>query len=343
MFEILTKLAEHQPLNRSDANRAMEIMLRGEASPEQIAAFLMGLRVKGESVEVLTGLTETMRAFAVPVTGPKNALDIVGTGGDRSGSFNISTTTAFVCAGLGIPVAKHGNRSVSSKCGSSDVLEELGVHTALGQKGVEYCLEQAGMAFIYAPYFHPALKHVMPVRKQLGVRTCFNILGPLCNPAAVGRHLIGAFSTEVAENMAHILVDLGSDRVVCVHALDGLDEVSLSGPTTVFSCLDKNEGVKKSIFLPEDLGLKIAPMSAILGGDSRENAVILRRVLQNEPGPKTEIVVLNSAFALLAAGHSKSLGEGVLQARESLSSGKAAAVLSKLIEISHQAARLEAN
>ncbi|MDA1027478.1 MAG: anthranilate phosphoribosyltransferase [Bacteroidetes bacterium] len=343
MFEILTKLAEHQPLNRSDASHAMEVMLRGEASPEQIAAFLVGLRVKGESVDVLTGLTETMRAFAVPISAPKHALDIVGTGGDRSGSFNISTTTAIVCAGLGVPVAKHGNRSVSSKCGSSDVLEELGIHTALGQKGVEHCLEHAGMAFIFAPYFHPALKHVMPVRKQLGVRTCFNILGPLCNPAAVRRHLIGAFSAEIAESMAHILVNLGSDRVFCVHAHDGLDEISLSGPTTVFSCLDKGTGVKKSTFSPEDVGFKTAPLSAILGGDAKENADILRRVLQNEPGPKTDIVVLNAAFALLAAGHSNSLEDGILWARESLSSGKAAAVLGKLIEVSQQAARLEAN
>ncbi len=343
MFDILTKLAEHQPLTRPDAYRAMQIMLNGQASSEQIAAFLMGLRAKGESSEELTGLTEAMRAFAVPVTAPAHAVDIVGTGGDRSGSFNISTATAFVCAGAGATVAKHGNRSVSSKCGSADVLKELGVQTELGKVGVEYCLKHAGMAFIFAPFFHPALKHVMPVRQKLGVRTCFNILGPLCNPASVSRHLIGAFSEDVAGVMAQILVNLGSDRVFCVHAHDGLDEISLSGPTTVFSCLIKGGVVKKTIFSPGDVGMATAPLSAIIGGDAKENAVLLKRVLDNEPGPRRDIVVLNAGHALLAAGRADSLENGMAQAQDSLASGRAGAVLGQLVAVSQQAKSLEAN
>ena len=311
-------------------------MLRGEATNEQIAAFLLGLRSRGETSEELTGLTEAMRHAAVRVSAPDGAVDIVGTGGDRSGSFNISTATAFVCAGAGAMVAKHGNRSVSSKCGSADVLEELGINTELGKEGVEHCLTNAGMAFIFAPYFHPALKHVMPVRKALGVRTCFNILGPLCNPAGVKRHLIGAFSSEVAGIMAQILVNLGSEHVFCVHAHDGLDEVSLSGPTTVFSATTENNKVVSMEVSPSDYGIDEAPLSAILGGDVKENAAILRGVLRDEKGPKKDIVVLNTAFALVAANKADSIAAGVQLARTSIESGKAWAVYEQLAEVSHQ-------
>jgi anthranilate phosphoribosyltransferase len=340
MLEILTKIAEHHPLQRSDAYRAMEIMLRGDASAEQIAAFLLGLRAKGESAEELTGLTLAMRAFAVPVAAPAHAVDIVGTGGDRSGSFNISTATAFVCAGAGATVAKHGNRSVSSKCGSADVLEALGVRTEMGAEGVEYCLEHAGMAFIFAPYFHPALKHVMPVRRSLGVRTCFNILGPLCNPAPVKNHLIGAFSRDVAEMMAQILVNTGSERVFCVHAHDGLDEISLSGPTTIFSALKPGAALETEDFRPSDLGLREAPLSEIQGGDVAENTAILRQVLEGEQGPKRDIVILNAAFALVAAGLADSPSEGAVLAAESLDGGRALGALSSLIEVSQSAPSL---
>jgi len=343
MLEILTKLAEHQSLARSDTYRAMEIMLRGEASSEQIAALLLGLRAKGETAEELTGLTEAMRAFAVPVSAPAHAVDIVGTGGDRSGSFNISTATAFVCAGAGATVAKHGNRSVSSKCGSADVLEALGVHTEIGKVGVEYCLKKAGMAFLFAPYFHPALKHVMPVRRSLGVRTCFNILGPMCNPAPVKNHLIGAFSQDVAQMMAQILVNTGSERVFCVHAHDGLDEISLSGPTTVFYALSQGATIQTKLISASQFGLKEAPLASIQGGDVAQNAVILKRVLENESGPKRDIVVLNAAFALVAAGLAASPEDGVLLAQKSLESGRAREALNTLIEASQEAAALEAN
>ncbi|NQV74124.1 anthranilate phosphoribosyltransferase [bacterium] len=340
--DLLTRLAEHQPLGRAEAYRAMQMMLSGEATPEQIAAFLLGLRSRGETAEELTGLTEAMREVAVQVDAPPGAIDIVGTGGDRSGSFNISTTTAFVCAGAGAIVAKHGNRSVSSKCGSADVLEVLGVKTELGKQGVEHCLQQAGIAFIFAPYFHPTLKHVMPVRRSLGVRTCFNILGPLCNPAGVTRQLIGAFSSEVAEIMAQILINLGSEHVFCVHAHDGLDELSLSGPTTVYSATSAAPTLVSYDVVPADFGLKEASLSHIIGGNASENAAILLSVLRGEAGPKQDIVLLNAGFALVAAGKATSATAGIELARESIASGKALESLERLVAASHEPSRGQA-
>ena len=332
--DLLTRLAEHEPLSRAQAYRAMQIMLSGEATAEQIAAFLLGLRSRGETAEELTGLTEAMREVAVQVDAPPRAVDIVGTGGDRSGSFNISTATAFVCAGAGAIVAKHGNRSVSSKCGSADVLEVLGVKTELGKQGVEHCLQTAGIAFIFAPYFHPTLKHVMPVRRALGVRTCFNILGPLCNPAGVKRHLIGAFSSEVAEIMAQILINLGSEHVFCVHAHDGLDELSLSGPTTVYSATSAAPTLVSTEVVPADFGLSEAPLSNIIGGNANENAEILLGVLRGETGPKQDIVLLNAGFALVAAGKAATLG--IELARQSIASGNALESLERLVAASNE-------
>jgi anthranilate phosphoribosyltransferase len=334
--DLLTRLAEHEPLSRAQAYRAMQIMLSGEATAEQIAAFLLGLRSRGETAEELTGLTEAMREVAVQVDAPPRAVDIVGTGGDRSGSFNISTATAFVCAGAGAIVAKHGNRSVSSKCGSADVLEVLGVKTELGKQGVEHCLQTAGIAFIFAPYFHPTLKHVMPVRRALGVRTCFNILGPLCNPAGVKRHLIGAFSSEVAEIMAQILINLGSEHVFCVHAHDGLDELSLSGPTTVYSATSAAPTLVSTEVVPADFGLSEAPLSNIIGGNANENAEILLGVLRGETGPKQDIVLLNAGFALVAAGKAASATLGIELARQSIASGNALESLERLVAASNE-------
>ena len=340
MKTLLTKLAEHEPLDRSDASRAMRLMLSGDATPEEIAAFLLGLRARGESAEELIGLTETMREFAVVVDAPEDAIDIVGTGGDRSGSFNISTTTAFVCAGAGAIVAKHGNRSVSSLCGSADVLSQLGVKTELGKQGVEFCLDQAGMAFIFAPYFHPALKHVMPVRRGLGVRTCFNILGPLCNPAGVKRQLVGAFSQEVASMMAIIFKALGSESMVCVHAHDGLDEISISGPTTIYSSLEGAAGIAEEVVSPQDFGLIPADHDAIKGGDARANAEIMRSVLRGDGGPCRDIVGLNAAFALLCSGLADSVESGLSMAFSAIDDGKAQAALDRLVEISQKAPAL---
>ncbi|NNF03475.1 MAG: anthranilate phosphoribosyltransferase [Rhodothermales bacterium] len=337
MHDILTSLAEHRPLTRSQTDGAMRMILSGEASDAQIAAFLVGLRARGETVEELVGLTEAMRSFAVPVAAPMQAVDIVGTGGDRSGTFNISTATSFVVAGTGVPVAKHGNRSVSSKCGAADVLEALGVRTELGRAGVEFCLERAGIAFLFAPYFHPAMKHVMPVRRGLGVRTCFNILGPMCNPAGVRRHLIGAFSETVAEMMAGILVELGSERVISVHATDGLDELSISSPTVLFRSLAPGAPPERLVVDPSSIGLSTAPLDAIAGGDADTNAGIIRDVLAGSPGAPRDVVLLNAAFALVAAGATDDAAEGLRIASDSLDSGRAAGALDALIEHSRKA------
>ncbi len=338
MHSILTSIAEGRTLSRADAERAMNILLEGTASSVEIAGFLLGLRSRGETIDELVGLTHAMREHAVPVSLPtEEALDIVGTGGDRSGTFNISTACAFVCAGAGVIVAKHGNKSVSSRSGSSDCLEKLGVQTNLGKAGVEYCLRQTGMAFIFAPLFHPALKHVMPVRKGLGVRTCFNILGPMCNPAGVRRYLIGAFSEDVAEAMAEILVTLGATHVIAVHAHDGLDEISLSGPTTVFTRFPGYEATRKTSISPFDYGMTPAPLESVIGGDAAANAQIVRDVLGAKTGAPRDIVTLNSGFALYAAGKVSTVVEGIAAAVESIVSGAAMDRLERLIDASHEA------
>jgi anthranilate phosphoribosyltransferase len=339
MKAILTKLAEHEPLSREDTSHAMEQILSGEAAPEQIAAFLLGIRSRGETPEELAGMTATMRKFAVAVDAPENAIDIVGTGGDRSGSFNVSTTTAFVCAGAGVPVAKHGNRSVSSKCGASDVLETLGVTTELGKEGVEFCLREAGMSFLFAPFFHPAMRHVAPVRKVLGVRTAFNILGPMCNPAGVKRQLVGAFSWHMAELMIRILQRLGSESIICVHAEDGMDEISISSQTRVFRFDPEDRTIRDELISPEKFGLIRSDHASIKGGDAEENARILRNVLEGKPGAPRDIVLLNSAFGLICAGVVDTAEEGLKKAAESIDSGRALEKLDLLIRVSGEAPR----
>jgi len=338
MHSILTSIAEGHTLARNEAARAMHILLEGQAAPEQIAGFLLGLRSRGETLDELVGLTHAMREHAVPVSlTTDETLDIVGTGGDRSGTFNISTACAFVCAGAGATIAKHGNRSVSSRSGSSDCLVELGVKTDLGAEGVEFCLQHAGMAFIFAPLFHPALKHVMPVRRKLGVRTCFNILGPMCNPAGVRRYLIGAFSLKVAEAMAEILTALGATHVIAVHAGDGLDEISLSGPTAVFSRFPGDETTRKTSVGPSDYGIAPAPLDSVIGGDAAENAEIVISVLRGRKGAPRDIVELNSGFALYAAGKVSSVEDGIAAAAESIDSGSAMSTLEQLIRVSREA------
>ncbi|PIQ62223.1 MAG: anthranilate phosphoribosyltransferase [Bacteroidetes bacterium CG12_big_fil_rev_8_21_14_0_65_60_17] len=337
MHDILTRIAEHTPLTREDAVRAMELILRGDAEAEQIAAFLLGLRGRGETFDELAGLTSAMRSFATQVVAPAHALDIVGTGGDRSGTFNISTTAAFVCAGAGATIAKHGNRSVSSKSGASDVLEALGLRTELGKEGVEYCLREADCAFLFAPFFHPALKHVMPVRRKLGVRTCFNILGPMCNPAGVRRYLVGAFTKDIARLMAQILAELGAERVITAHAHDGLDEISLSGPTTIYRVDHVGADVVEQTVYPFDYGLQVAPLSAVQGGNAAENARISRDILDGKKGAPRDIVLLNAGFALVVAGLAETPGEGVRLAAESIDSGRARAKLDQMVAVTQEA------
>lgn len=340
MREFLHVLADGGTLSQAQAEAAMHLLLRGEALPEEAAALLMGLRARGETLDELAGFARVMRAYAVPVDpGVPDAIDLCGTGGDGSGTFNISTAAALVCAGAGVRVAKHGNRSVSSKSGSADVLEALGVSVELGPEAAEVCLHEAGVAFLFAPLYHPALRFVMPVRKRLGVRSFFNILGPLSNPAGVRRQLVGAFSTETAGQMAAILARLGATRVVTLHAEDGLDELSINAATAVFTYdAARDEAPQPALVVPEQHGLGRAPLTALQGGDAVENARLIRRVLEGEPGPARDVVVLNAAYALSTSGRFPDLDACFAAARASLDSGAAAAALSRLARVSHQVA-----
>ena len=341
MQPYLTALAEGRTLTQEEAEAAMHLMMRGEASPEQIAGLLMGLRARGETLDELVGFTRVMRQYAVPVrVDDPHAIDLCGTGGDCTGTFNISTAAAFVCAGAGVTVVKHGNRSVSSQAGSADVLEALGVAIDLGAEGVERCLEEVGIAFAFAPRFHPAMRHVMPVRRALGVRTFFNILGPLCNPAGVRRQLVGAFRPDVAATMAAILARLGAEHVVTVHTEDGLDELSLSAPTATYEYRRGDEAPRAGRVEPEALGLPRVPLEQLRGGDAEANARLLRRVLEGEAGPHRDVVLLNATYALYVSGRFGDDLEACLEAvRESIDSGAALARLDQLVEVSNRLAR----
>ena len=341
MKPILQIIAEGETLSQAQAEQAMDCMLRGEASPEAIAALLMGLRARGETLDELTGFTKVMRAYAVPVdAGDLNPIDLCGTGGDHAGTFNISTAASFVAAGAGVPVAKHGNKGVSSSSGSADVLDALGVTTTLGAEGVEKCLRETGIAFLFAPQFHPALRHVGPVRRALGVRTFFNILGPLCNPCQVRRQLIGAFSDETAKMMARILVRLGSEHVVVVYAHDGLDELSTTSPTTVYQTGSHafEGGLLEQVVIPERYGLARVSAAALQGGTPAENAEIVRSVLSGASGAQADVVLLNAAYALLASAEFDSLDTCLDAARESIASGAALSKLERLVEASNDLA-----
>ena len=340
MQKYLNILAGGDTLQSEEAENAMRLLMEGASEPECTAAFLLGLRTRGESLDELVAFTKIMREYAVPVeTGDPDAIDLCGTGGDGTDTFNISTVAAIVCAGAGVTVAKHGNRSVSSKCGSADVLEALGVKTALGKEGVEYCFEKAGMAFLFAPFFHPAMKHVMPVRRKLGVRTFFNILGPLCNPAGVRRQLTGAFDEQTAKVMAAILERLGARHILAVHARDGLDEVSLADETVAFEVRGDTPptGPVERLLRPEDLGFTRCTRNALTGGDSDENARIVRAILAGESGPRRDVVVLNAAHALSVSGKFEDLAACRSAAEESIDSGMAQDTLERLAHASHNA------
>lgn len=356
MNEYLTIIAEGGALDVNQSEAAMHLLMQGEADAELVAGFLVGLRTRGETIDELVGFTRVMREYAVSVDpGDPDAIDLCGTGGDGSGTFNISTAASFVCAGAGATVAKHGNRSVSSSCGSADVLEALGVKAELHKRGVEYCFEKAGMAFIYAPYFHPAMKHVMPVRRKLAVRTFFNILGPLCNPAGVRRQLVGAFDAATAQTMASILEELEAKHVVAVHSADGMDEVSISDETTVFEFSSADDGeswltfsgseddlpnrdvTKERLISPEDFGFGRYPQDQLQGGSAEENARILTSIFDGEPGPARDIVVINAACALHASGLYTGIDACRDAAEESIDSGAAHDVLKRLVTASNEA------
>lgn len=327
MKPYLQILSQGGTLSQQQAEAAMHLILRGDVGDVPLAAFLMGLRARGETLDELVGFTRVMREYAVSVTcEDPHAIDLCGTGGDSSGTFNISTTASFVCAGAGVTVAKHGNRSVSSKCGSADVLEALGVNISLKKEGVEHCLREVGMAFIFAPFFHPAMKFVMPVRRALGVRTFFNVLGPLCNPAGVRRQLVGAFSEDVAERMAAILARLDAVHVITLHARDGLDEISLAVPTDGFeydATHFPTSGPMRISITPEKHAFAWASLDQLQGGTLEENVALVRKVLQGEKGPHRDIVVLNAAYALHTSGRFNTLEECLHAAAQSIDSGAA--------------------
>ncbi|MFP4229077.1 MAG: anthranilate phosphoribosyltransferase [Salinivenus sp.] len=341
MKEFLQSISDGDPLTRSQAEEAMRQMMSGEAADEHMAALLMGLRARGEQLDELVGFTQTMREFAIDVEcDDPHAIDLCGTGGDGPSTFNISTTASLVAAGAGVTVAKHGNRSVSSKSGSADVLETLGVEIELGKEGVEHCLHEAGIAFLFAPYFHPAMKHVMPVRKSLGVRTFFNILGPLCNPAGVTRQIVGAFNTQTAQTMVRILGQLDADHVITLHSKDGLDELSVGAATTLFEydASDENPVARSREVGPEKHDIERAGASTLEGGTAVENANILRDILSGaDQGPRRDVVVFNAAYALHVSDRFSDLDACFEAAEESIDSGAALDTLETLAEASQNA------
>lgn len=321
--EALNKIVEGGSLDAAEAERLMASVMAGEVSPALLAALLTALRMKGESDEEVLGFARAMRAAAVPVTAPPDTIDTCGTGGDASNSFNISTGSAIVAAAAGVTVAKHGNRSASSRCGSADVLEALGVKIAVTAEQAERCLERVGIAFLFAPAFHPAMRHAGPTRGEIGIRTVFNILGPLSSPARVKRQALGVARPELAPRMAAILGGLGCERAFVFHGSDGLDEITLAGPTTVHNL--RGGTVTSYEIAPEDLGLSRAPSDALAGGGPEENAAILRSLFAGETGPKRDALLANAAAGLVVAGKADDLSAGVKLAAEVIDSGAAAA------------------
>jgi anthranilate phosphoribosyltransferase len=330
---LLAKVATGATLTRDESALAFNRMMSSEATPSQMGALLMALRVRGETVDEITGAVTTMRAKMLKVAAPADAIDVVGTGGDASGSFNISTCAAFIVAGAGVPVAKHGNRALSSRAGSADVLDALGVKIDLSPEQISHCIAQAGIGFMFAPAHHPAMKNVAPTRVELGTRTIFNLLGPLSNPAGVKRQMIGTFSRQWIEPMAQVLNNLGSECVWVAHGSDGLDEITTSGPTYV-AALEAGQ-VRTFEIAPEDIGLKRAKPEALRGGDAETNAAALLGVLKGKKGAFRDIAVLNAAAALVVAGRAKELKEGAALAIKSLDSGEAEGRLDRLIVISN--------
>ncbi|MEC8993219.1 MAG: anthranilate phosphoribosyltransferase [Candidatus Latescibacterota bacterium] len=328
------RLIAGESLDRDEARGVMEQIMSGDATDAQIGGFLMALRAKGETIDEIAGFAETMRAKATKITGGKAPLvDTCGTGGDASGTFNISTTVAFVAAGAGLTVAKHGNRAMSSRCGSADVFAQLGVNVEATPDQVGHCLDEAGIGFLFAPALHGAMKHAIGPRKELGTRTVFNVLGPLTNPAGAKRQLIGVFAPDLTETMAGVLGALGSERAFVVHGHDGLDELTLTGPSRVTELAD---GATKTYDVtPEDFGLQRVSVDQLAGGDAAQNAAILTSILDGELGPAADVVVMNAAAAIVAGGVSQDLASGVKVARDSIEFGKARASLDRLRDVSN--------
>ena len=330
----IARIAAGERLSVEDARAAFDVMMSGDATPAQVGAFLMGLRVRGETVDEITGGAMAMREKALKVAAPVDAIDTCGTGGDASGTYNISTAAGLVAAACGVPVAKHGNRALSSRCGSADVLTALGVKIDADMALVERCIAEAGIGFLMAPRHHGAMRHVAGARMELGTRTIFNLLGPLSNPAGAARQLIGVFAERWVEPLAEVLRSLGSRHVWVVHGHDGLDEITTTGPTAVAEV--KDGAVRRFEVAPEDFGVAPAPPEALKGGDAENNALALNAVLDGRAGPFRDIVLINSAAALVVAGKVDDVRDGVAMAAEALDGGKARAVLERLIELSNE-------
>jgi anthranilate phosphoribosyltransferase len=330
---LIAKAATGAALTREEAAQGFDRMMSGEATPSQMGGFLMALRVRGETVDEITGAVTVMREKMLRVSAPPEAIDVVGTGGDASGSYNISTCAAFIVAGAGVPVAKHGNRALSSRSGAADVLLALGVAIELPPEGVARCIREAGIGFMFAPAHHPAMKNVGPTRVELGTRTIFNLLGPLSNPAGVRRQMVGVFSRQWIEPLAQVLRNLGSEAAWVVHGSDGLDEITIAGPTHV-AALEHGE-VRTFIINPEDVGLGRAKSEALRGGDAQDNAQALLDVLKGRKGPYRDVAILNAAAGLIVAGRAKDLKQAVALATKSVDSGEAEGRLGRLVAVSN--------
>lgn len=330
---LMQKVASGTPLEEDEIQAALEAMMSGVATPVQMAAFLMALRVRGETISEITGACRLMRSAMVPVEAPPDAVDIVGTGGDGHGTYNVSTCAALVAAGAGVPIAKHGNRSVSSLSGSSDVLTALGVKLDVSPETIASTISSANVGFMWAPMHHPAMKHWAPVRAELGIRTLFNLLGPLSNPANVKRHVVGVFHEGWVEPLAEVLKKLGSVHAWVVHGSDGLDELTTTGKTHVAELKDGDISVFD--VTPDLAGLPVATLADLKGGDASVNAIAIQEVLRGKAGPFRDIVLMNAAAALIVAGKAANLADGVDRAMRAIDGGAAAQALEKLIAITN--------
>ncbi|HWQ29195.1 MAG TPA: anthranilate phosphoribosyltransferase [Dehalococcoidia bacterium] len=334
--EAIARLVTGASLTEAEASAAMVNIMSGEATPAQIGAFLVALRMKGEKVDEIAGMARVMREHARRVEFPGALLDTCGTGGDERGTFNVSTAAAFVAAGAGARVAKHGNRAMTSRCGSADVLEALGARIDLGPEQVRQCLDEVGVGFMFAQAFHPAMKYAAGPRRELGIRTVFNILGPLCNPAGADRQVLGVADPVVAEKLVHALQRLGSRHALVVHGQDGIDEVSVSAPTTIFELRDGR--VFHDTLLPSEAGVATHSLEDLRGGTPEENAARLRAVLAGEPGPLRDFVLVNAAAALVAFDLAPTIRDGVRLAAHSIDSGAAREKLERFVEVTNRLA-----
>jgi len=332
---LMQKVATGASLTEDETRDAFETMMSGIATPVQMAAFLMALRVRGETIPEITGATRLMRERMLPVEAPPNAVDIVGTGGDGHNTFNVSTAAALVAAGAGVPVAKHGNRSVSSLSGASDVLTALGVKIDVPPMVISRAIAEAGVGFMWAPMHHTAMKHWAPARAELGIRTIFNLLGPLANPAGVTRQVVGVFNAAWTEPIAEALKNLGSVHAWVVHGSDGLDEITTTGPTRVTELKDGT--IRTFEVRPSDAGLPPATLEDLKGGDSTVNAAAIRQLLTGEEGPFRDIVLLNAGATLIVGGKAKDLREGAERAARAIDDGSAARALDKLVAVTNEA------